>query len=137
MTGAKLNELRRVFEDPERYNAPNFRMPNGDNAVVVGGQVYSLTSWGEIVRYGLMRSETPPALYAFDPDIGRLAITTPTYNTAIIAVNQRAFHLGEGAGYRFLADHLIALDKLNPQTAAKMLPPLGRWRRSGPRPRRR
>jgi hypothetical protein len=62
MTGAKLAELRRVFEDPGRYNAPGFRMPNGDNAVVVGGQVYSLTSWGEILRYGLMRTETPPPL---------------------------------------------------------------------------
>ena len=28
-----------------------------------------------------------------------------------------------------LADQLIALDRLNPQTAAKLLPPLGRWRR--------
>ena len=44
-------------------------------------------------------------------------------------VNQRAFHQADGAGYRFLADQLIALDKLNPQTAAKLLPPLGRWRR--------
>ncbi|HEX4693027.1 aminopeptidase N [Sphingomonas sp.] len=43
--------------------------------------------------------------------------------------NQRAFHTPGGVGYRFLADHLIALDKLNPQTAAKLLPPLGRWRR--------
>ncbi|MES2096758.1 MAG: aminopeptidase N [Pseudomonadota bacterium] len=45
------------------------------------------------------------------------------------SVNQRAFHMAGGAGYRFLADHLIALDKLNPQTSAKLLPPLGRWRR--------
>ena len=44
-------------------------------------------------------------------------------------VNQRAFHGADGAGYRFLADQLIALDRLNPQTAAKLLPPLGRWRR--------
>lgn len=44
-------------------------------------------------------------------------------------VNQRAFNTPDGAGYRFLADQLIALDKLNPQTAAKLLPPLGRWRR--------
>ena len=44
-------------------------------------------------------------------------------------VNQRAFHTPGGAGYRFLADQLIALDRLNPQTAAKLLPPLGRWRR--------
>ena len=43
--------------------------------------------------------------------------------------NQRAFHRADGAGYAFLADRLIALDRLNPQTAAKLLPPLGRWRR--------
>ncbi|PAX07997.1 aminopeptidase N [Sphingomonas lenta] len=44
-------------------------------------------------------------------------------------VNQRAFNGASGEGYRFLAEQLIALDKLNPQTAAKLLPPLGRWRR--------
>ncbi|MEG3083916.1 aminopeptidase N [Sphingomonas sp. PB2P12] len=43
--------------------------------------------------------------------------------------NQRAFNAADGSGYRFLADQLIALDRLNPQTAAKLLPPLGRWRR--------
>ncbi|WP_294356020.1 aminopeptidase N [uncultured Sphingomonas sp.] len=47
-------------------------------------------------------------------------------------VNQRAFHAKGGAGYRWLADQLIALDALNPQTAAKLLPPLGRWRRFDP-----
>ena len=46
--------------------------------------------------------------------------------------NQRAFNATDGSGYRFLADQLIALDKLNPQTAAKLLPPLGRWRRFDP-----
>jgi len=45
------------------------------------------------------------------------------------AINQRAFHSSEGRGYRFVADQLIALDKLNPQTAAKLVPPLGRWKR--------
>ena len=43
---------------------------------------------------GRMRGEAPPPLYAFDPDIGRLAVTTPAYNTAIVAVNQRAFPYG-------------------------------------------
>ena len=43
---------------------------------------------------GRMRGSRPPALYAYDPDIGRLAITTPAYNTAIVAVNQRAFPYG-------------------------------------------
>ncbi len=45
------------------------------------------------------------------------------------AVNQRAFHAADGAGYRLLAEQLLLLDRLNPQTAAKLLPPLGRWRR--------
>ncbi len=45
------------------------------------------------------------------------------------SVNQRAFHVAGGEGYRLLADQLIALDRLNPQTAAKLLPPLARWRR--------
>jgi hypothetical protein len=41
-----------------------------------------------------VRAEEPPPLYAYDPDIGRLAITTPTYNTAVIAVNQGSFPYG-------------------------------------------
>ena len=43
---------------------------------------------------GRMRSARPPALYSYDPDIGRLAVTTPHYNTAIVAVNQGAFPYG-------------------------------------------
>ena len=36
----------------------------------------------------------PPALYSFDPDTGRLAVTTPAYNTAIVPVNQCAIPYG-------------------------------------------
>jgi aminopeptidase N len=43
--------------------------------------------------------------------------------------NQAAFHQADGAGYRLIADLVIALDPKNPQTAAKMIPPLGRWKR--------
>jgi aminopeptidase N len=45
------------------------------------------------------------------------------------AANQRAFHDVSGRGYRFLTDMILAVDKLNPQTAARLVPPLGRWRR--------
>jgi aminopeptidase N len=45
------------------------------------------------------------------------------------ASNQRAFHDRSGRGYRFLADMILAVDRLNPQTAARLVPPLGRWRR--------
>jgi aminopeptidase N len=53
-----------------------------------------------------------------------------------LSINQRAFHAVDGRGYRFLADMVLAVDRLNPQTAAKLVPPLGRWRRFG-EPRRR
>jgi aminopeptidase N len=38
-------------------------------------------------------------------------------------------HRASGEGYRFLADMILAADRINPQTAAKLVPPLGRWRR--------
>ena len=47
------------------------------------------------------------------------------------AANQFGFHHFSGRGYALLADAIIALDRLNPQTAARLVPPLGRWRRFG------
>ena len=45
------------------------------------------------------------------------------------AANQIAFHQPSGAGYRLLADVIIEVDGINPQVAARLVPPLGRWRR--------
>ena len=49
------------------------------------------------------------------------------------AMNHWVFNDASGRGYRFLADMIIASDKLNPQTAARLVPPLGRWRRLKPK----
>ena len=46
------------------------------------------------VGLGALPAQRPRALFAYDPDIGRVAITTPAYNTAIVAVNQGAFPYG-------------------------------------------
>jgi aminopeptidase N len=43
--------------------------------------------------------------------------------------NQVRFHDTSGDGYRFLADTVIALDPMNPQVAARIVTPLGGWRR--------
>jgi aminopeptidase N len=45
------------------------------------------------------------------------------------AGNQGSFHRADGAGYDLLVDLIIALDPKNPSTAARMVPPLGRWKR--------
>jgi aminopeptidase N len=46
--------------------------------------------------------------------------------------NQVRFHEPSGSGYRFLADTIIALDPTNTQIAARLVPPLGQWRRFDP-----
>ena len=43
--------------------------------------------------------------------------------------NQLHFHAADGAGYGFLADEVLTLDKPNPQLAARLVQPLGQWRR--------
>ncbi|MFN4088386.1 MAG: aminopeptidase N [Alphaproteobacteria bacterium] len=48
---------------------------------------------------------------------------------AFAAGNPVRFHAKDGAGYAFLADRVIELDKLNPQVAARMVAPLRRWRK--------
>jgi aminopeptidase N len=45
------------------------------------------------------------------------------------ASNQAQFHRADGAGYRFLADQVLALDPVNGKVAARIVPPLGRFRR--------
>mgnify|MGYP000235471700 CR=1 FL=1 len=43
--------------------------------------------------------------------------------------NQLHFHSADGSGYSFLADTVLELDPVNPQIAARILAPMGRWRR--------
>ncbi|MEX5577895.1 aminopeptidase N [Pseudophaeobacter sp. A-200-2] len=46
-----------------------------------------------------------------------------------LAGHHAGFHHASGAGYRLLAENLIALDKLNPQTTARMCAAFQTWKR--------
>jgi aminopeptidase N len=48
------------------------------------------------------------------------------------AGNPKGFHKADGEGYRMVADVILSLDPINPQTAARFVPALGRWRRIEP-----
>ena len=50
---------------------------------------------------------------------------------AFANTNPVNFHAEDGSGYAFLADQILAIDAFNPQTAARLVPPLGRWKRFG------
>ena len=71
--------------------------------------------------------------------VGRLTrhpgfdIENPNRVRAVIGAfchaNQRRFHDASGAGYRFLSEHVLAIDAFNPQSAARLLSAASRWRR--------
>jgi aminopeptidase N len=66
---------------------------------------------------------------AFDPK-------TPNRLRALVAgfsqLNPAAFHDPSGGGYRFLADQILAVDRFNPNVAARLIEPLGGFRRFKP-----
>jgi len=63
----------------------------------------------------------------------RPSLCPHSFQSAPIAQsNQVHFHAANGAGYVFLADEVIALDPINPTTAARLVQPLGSWRRHDP-----
>jgi len=64
-----------------------------------------------------------PAFEARNPN--RLRALVATFASG----NPYRFHDESGAGYRFLADQIIATDGFNPMVAARMVEPLGGWRR--------
>ena len=49
--------------------------------------------------------------------------------SAFVSGNPLRFHAADGSGYEFLADRVLELDPINPQVAARLLTPMGRWRR--------
>ena len=61
------------------------------------------------------------------------SLTNPNRVRALIASfafsNPVGFHTPDGSGHRLLADHVIRLDRSNPQIAARLVTPLTRWAR--------
>lgn len=67
-----------------------------------------------------------PAFDAKNPNRLRALVST------FANFNPVRFHDPSGAGYRFLADQILAVDGFNPNTAARLVDPLGGWRRYTP-----
>lgn len=95
------------------------------------GQTHVLDKWFSLVA----TAPIPSAL----SDI-RQAMRDPTFTLSnpnkaraliggFVAANLTEFHREDGSGYAFHAEMTVTLDQINPQTAARMLAPLGRWRR--------
>ena len=71
----------------------------------------------------IMGLTTHPAFDMKNPNRFRALIQNFASN------NPTRFHDPSGAGYRFLADQILVMDALNPNIAARLIEPLGGWRR--------
>ena len=74
----------------------------------------------------VMALTTHPAFDAKTPN--RLRAVVSSFSN----FNPSAFHDPSGAGYRFLADQILAVDRFNPSVAARLIEPLGQFRRYAP-----
>jgi aminopeptidase N len=82
-------------------------------------------------------SRLPGTLARVQELLGHLAfdIKVPNKVYSLIrsfSVNHVRFHAADGAGYALLADQVLALDKLNPQVAARIARGFDRWKRFDP-----
>ncbi len=111
-------------ESPERVAALDiFYNRYRDDALV-------LDKWFTVQALS-MRDDTVAAVEELTrhPDF---TINNPNRLRALIGAfgaNQRALNTASGRGYGLMADFILKTDAVNPQTAARLLPPLGKWRR--------
>ncbi|WMR31832.1 aminopeptidase N, partial [Metapseudomonas otitidis] len=112
------------FEDEKSKALASFADYFKDNPLVMD-QWFSVQA-GCTLPGGLERVQALMAHPAF-------TLKNPNKVRALIGAfaNQNLvnFHRADGAGYRFLADHVITLNALNPQIASRQLAPLTRWRK--------
>ncbi|WP_426265800.1 aminopeptidase N [Sphingomonas sp. LHG3443-2] len=80
---------------------------------------------GEATLESVERLQKHPAFTLANPN--RLRALAGNF-----AATPSAFHRADGRGYDWLAEVIVAADKLNPQTAARFVAPLGRWRKIEP-----
>ena len=83
----------RAYPSPHLYGTTTIHQGVGDermfSARMAGNAARAVTA-----GLGRMPAPEPPPFYAFDADIGRLAVSTPSYGTAIVSDNRGAFPYG-------------------------------------------
>jgi len=115
------------IECPEREAAlADFHQRFDGNALVID-------KW-----FSLQASSLHPKVIEHVKDLAKrdeFTLTNPNRVRSLymaFAANTAAFHDESGEGYKLIADLILALDPINPNTAARFVPPLGRWRKMEP-----
>ncbi|MEO8810800.1 MAG: aminopeptidase N [Rhodanobacter sp.] len=112
---------------------------DGDTALAdfrrrYAGNALALDKWfavqaqnpGKATLPRVMRLEKDTAFTLHNPNRVQSLLGT------FVRGNPSGFHRVDGAGYRFLAERLVALDMLNPQVAARLATAFNGWQRLEP-----
>ncbi|QRM54773.1 aminopeptidase N [Sinorhizobium sp. BG8] len=122
---AALTVLAHRFPDaPETAAAlETFRTRFADNALVID-KWFSIqaTIPGEGALQRIQTLMESPLFNAANPNRVRSLVGTFAFS------NPTGFNRADGAGYRFLADQILAIDPRNPQLAARILTSMRSWR---------
>jgi hypothetical protein len=80
---------------PAWLNGVHAEVGGGDQSKILFGARMAANA-ARAIDLGLSERDAvePPPFYAYDPDIGRLAVSTPSYSTAVLAANHRAVGYG-------------------------------------------
>jgi hypothetical protein len=79
---------------PGVYFGVNVKPQSVGSARLAHARIAANAARAEAAGLARRAMRRPPPFYAFDPDTGRLAVSTPAYNTAIVPVSQGAFPYG-------------------------------------------
>jgi aminopeptidase N len=122
-----LNALMRAGGEPyERALAEFFERWKGEPLVIDKWFSVQARDPSETALGRVMGLTAHPAFEPQNPN--RLRALVSTFANS----NPARFHDPSGAGYRFLADQILAVDRFNPMTAARLIDPLDGWRRYRP-----
>jgi hypothetical protein len=80
---------------PAWLNGVRAEVGGGDGSKILFGARMAANAARAIdLGLGERPAQQPPPVYAYDPDIGRLAVSTPAYSTAVLAANHGAVGYG-------------------------------------------
>lgn len=120
---AALTVLVNETDDVGKVCLADFRKRWKDNALVMDKwfTIQAMADHPDVIDRVLALAKDP-----------LFSLTNPNRFRSLVAsfamANPAWFHDKSGRGYQFLTDMIIQLDKINPQIAARMVPPLGRWK---------
>jgi aminopeptidase N len=113
MDGAERDTALKQFHD--RWKANPLVIDKWMSLQAISCRADTLTRVKALTKHAAFQIENPNRVRAL---VG-----------AFVMNNQLHFHAADGSGYAFLADHVVTLDKMNPQVAARLCGAFETWRR--------